>query len=163
MDAAQCCPGTKHSPVAALALIATWAHLLLQATTNSSTNTARYASASAGERKLVGNRLQHSCTRLHGHAQVCASPLLGSALQSTHKGAAVATASAANGAGCPRPHRPDFRTQKRLIRVWRAALCHVSWMCKGAAAACVLLLPLAGLHLRHVRHQKPQRVTALGE
>lgn len=105
----------------------------------------------------------NTATLLHGHAQVCASPLLGSALQSTHRGAAVATACAVNGAGCPRPHRPDFRTQKRLIRIWRAALCHVSWMCKGAAAACVLLLPLAGFHLRHVRHQQPQRVTALGE
>lgn len=47
----------------------------------------------------------------------------------------------------PKSHRPDFRAQQCLIRVWRAALCHVAWMCKGAAAACVLLQPLAGLNL----------------
>lgn len=79
VDAAQCRPGKQNSPVAALALIATRAHLLLQAAANSSTKTARYASASAGKQKLIWGP---PTTQLHTAAWACPSVRLTAAVLS---------------------------------------------------------------------------------
>jgi hypothetical protein len=99
--------------------------------------------------KRVGGR--QSWTRLHVGALECVRRYCWlPALQATHTAAAIACGSLlryATAAKWMNAHRPDFRTQQRLVGVWRAALCHVPWVCKGAAAACVFLLSLAGLHL----------------